>query len=118
MTIWSPSLRPPMTSMSVEPEFLVVIAKQVDALSDLRLGGGSGRRGGEAGGRFACVGGENLFGGGVALDEGLDGNGEGVWLVRRGDFRGCGEARAELVEIDAGGGIEGDDDLEVLGLFG
>jgi hypothetical protein len=99
-------------------EFLVVIAEQVDALGDLGFGCGSCGCGGEAGRRLAGVGGENLFRGGVALDEGLDGNGKGVGLVRSGDFSGCGEAGAELVEIYARGGIEGDDDLEVFGLFG
>ena len=43
-------------------------------------------------------------GGGVALDQGLDGDGEGVRLVRGGDFSSGGEARAEFVEVNAGVG--------------
>ena len=64
-----------------------------------------------------CVGGEGLLGGGVALDQGLDGDGEGVGLVGGGDLGGGGEAGAKLVVVWPGL-IEGDDDLEVLGLFG
>ncbi len=45
--------------------------------------------------------------------QGLDGQREHVGLVRGGDFGGGGKAGAEFV----GGVVEGDDDLEVLGLF-
>ncbi len=51
---------------------------------------------------------------GIAHDQRLNGDGEGVRLVRGGDLGGAGEAGTEI-DLD---GVEGDDDLEVLGLFG
>ena len=51
---------------------------------------------------------------GIAHDQRLNGDGEGVRFVRGGDLGGAGEAGTE-VDLD---GVEGDDDLEVLGLFG
>jgi hypothetical protein len=93
-------------------EAAVVVGDEVDTLDQLVLfsRGGVGR----GGGGFAVVLEEFILGDGIALDQGLDGNGEGVGLVRGGDLGGAGEAGTE---IDFGG-VEGDDDLEVLGLFG
>ena len=64
----------------------------------------AGRGGSEADGRLAGIGGEGFFGGGVALDQGLDGDGEGVRFVRGGDFCSGGESRAEFVEVTPGVG--------------
>jgi hypothetical protein len=97
-------------------ELAVIGLEQVDALDEDGFGlgadGGCRSRTG-----FAGVGGESLFGGsGVALDERLDGDGEGVGLVRGGDLGGGGEAGTKRRSIRRL--VEGDDDLEVLGLLG
>ena len=92
------------------------VCEDEDALGQVGLDG-IGAGGDVDGDRLALIGGERLLDGGIALDQRLDGDGEGVGLVRGGDLGGGGEAGAELVEVGAGG-VEGDDDLEVLGLLG
>jgi hypothetical protein len=98
-------------------EVSVVGDEDVDALDDSRLDVGRGL--GRVCRRWlALVGEERLFEGGIALDEGLDGDGEGVGAVGDGDAGGGGEAGAEVAEVVFGYSVQGNDDLEVLCLFG
>ncbi len=93
-------------------EAVVVLGDEIDALDEVGLLARSRRSGG--GGRLAVILEESGFLCRIAHDQRLNGDGEGVRLVRGGDLGGAGEAGTE---IDLGG-VEGDDDLEVLGLFG
>src|SRR6185437_577919 len=84
--------------------------EQVDSLCVDRLGG----RRGSPFGLLAVVFVERLFGVGVTLDEGLDGDSKDVRLVGGGDLRVAGKAGAKV----AGRVVDSHDDLEVLGFLG
>jgi hypothetical protein len=69
-------------------------------------------------GRLAVILEELCFDGGVSLDESLDGDREGVGFMCGCNFGGGRETRAERADVSNLIRVEGDDDLEVLGLFG
>jgi hypothetical protein len=64
---------------------------------------------------------KGLFCRGISLYQRLDGDGEGIGTARGGDLRGGGEAWAEFIVSLGGAGVrgcvDGDDNLEVLGLL-
>ena len=99
-----------------DAQFFAIVAKDIDALYVLGLARGRSRAGSHArgSGSLAVVLLESLLGGRIALDQRLNGDSEGIRTMRGRDLGGGGEAGTQLF----GGNFEGDDDLEVLGLFG
>src|ERR1017187_1997646 len=104
-----------------DAEFSAGGAESVDALVQHGLGGngGAGRWSGCRGaGQLSIVPGEDLFHGGIALNQRLNGDDESVGFLRDRDLCGGGETGTEVVELLRGELVEGDDNLEVLGLLG
>ena len=109
---------PVVTGTKSARSLLVVVAEHVDALDELGLvaapaGGGCGRLGG-----LPALAARTFSAAGSRWTRAWMGMVRALGLLRGGDLGGGGEAGAELVEIFAGELVEGDDDFEVLGLFG